>query len=135
MGKTWVPVYDWASDRETGCITDFPQEVETAREDIGGYDMCDVRILINDVLGNKMFATPGRRNNDAVNICIVLYALGFSDDVLAEDSIEKWIEDHLINQRHMQAGQISAFMDHVDRVIPYVKGWCDSGHLMSYVLH
>lgn len=135
MGKTWVPVYDWGSDRESGCIIEFPQEVEMTREGIGGYDLLDVRKLIFDVLGNKLFATPGRRNNDAVNICIALYALGFSDDVLAEDSIEKWIEDHLTNQRHMQVGQIHAFMDHVDRVIPYVKGWCDSGHLMSYTLH
>ena len=135
MGKTWIPYYDWNSDCENGCVIEFPQEVEQMRADIGGYDMLELRMLITDVLGNKLFATPGRRNNDAVNICIALYALGFSDDVLAEDSIEKWIEDHLVNCRHMQAGQITAFMDHVERVIPYVKGWCDSGKLMSYTLH
>ena len=94
---------------------------------------CTIYTLLSD----KLFATPGRRNNDAVNICILLYSYGFSDsdDPTEEFGIYRVVERLLVEDFKMNRTQVEAFMEHVERVLPYLKDWYDSGHITDYMVY
>ena len=84
MRSMYVNYYDWSKDNESGTWMNywFDNEACEKRAETGGYDRWDALNEIRKCF-DKGFASPGRRNNDAVNSCILLYALGF--DVENED--------------------------------------------------
>ncbi len=136
-GCVWVPAYNWAEDLCMGYIKRFPQGVAKDRaEKAGGYTVPQARSLLVSTLMDNTFATPGRRNDDAVNVCIALYGLGFdaTDDPDAEHGIWCWVRDYLAEDCRMQSAQINAFLKHVERVIPYVENWWRSGKFLDYTI-
>ena len=60
------------------------------------------------------FGTSGRRNNDAVNVCIAAHVLGFD----AADWVAKLCEHHCIDVH-----DLNEFEDHVSRVCEYLGSW------------
>lgn len=136
-GRVWVPAYNWAEDLCMGCIKEFPQGAAKDRAaKAGDYTMSMARGLLVTTLMDKTFAAPGRRNDDAVNVCIALYGLGFdaTDDPDAEQGIWHWVRDYLTEDCHMQSAQVNAFLGHVERVIPYVEKWWRSGKFLDYAI-
>ena len=77
-------------------------------------------ILLN-LVDDPMFASDGRRNNDAVNACIALHVLGYDAKDAMEHIMAVWTDNEY---------KIKWFMEHVERVYPYLESWGPSstGH-------
>lgn len=137
LASVWVRVYNWERDLEVGyyiCSPSRQRCVELSEQ--GGYDHFDARTMLALTMSNKAFATPGRRNDDAVNACIGLYAMGFSDvnDPGDRSTIIGFLNDYLKEEAHMQDVQVIAFLDHVERILPYLETWWRSGHFLDYAI-
>lgn len=77
--------------------------------------------ILLDLLADPMFASDGRRNNDAVNACIVLHVLGYDAKDAMEHLMAEWTDNEF---------RIKWFMEHVERVYPYLESWgrSSTGH-------
>ncbi len=74
------------------------------------------RLLHNVLTQGHRFAGTGNRNHDAVNGCIALYVLGYDP--------EKWFETFFdVNGYMFHERDIQYFMEHVERVVPYLESW------------
>ena len=77
--------------------------------------------ILTNLLADPMFASDGRRNNDAVNACIALHVLGYDAKDAIEHIMEEWTDNEF---------RIKRFMEHVERVYPYLEFWgrSSTGH-------
>jgi hypothetical protein len=71
--------------------------------------------LLAEMFSDEMFASSGRRNNDAVNACICLHVLGFD----AVDFMDKLLHDAWPDKDYM----VDYMMEHVNRVYEYLDYW------------
>lgn len=85
-------------------------------------------LLIEETMDTVTFISSGHRNDDAVNMCIALYVLGY-DPV-------KWFENFFHAYEDLFYGaDVDFFYDHVTRVIPYLPEWGpenDRGNALYY---
>lgn len=71
------------------------------------------KMLCNYTADPKL-GKAGRRNNDAVNLCIAVHVLGFD--------AEEWI-GNLVSEHRIAADDMMEFADHVTRVCEYLDIW------------
>jgi hypothetical protein len=86
--------------------------------------------LLADTMDDVTFADDGYRNDDAVNCCIALHVLGYD----AESWLENWCAD---NMAGFYQSDLDEFMDHVERVAPYLSKWGPAGHesrALNYII-
>lgn len=74
--------------------------------------------IIEDLCRDPDLGTSGRRNNDAVNLCIAAHVIGF-------DAIE-WIEEMCIHHC-IDVADLAEFRDHFERVYEYLGAWGPAG--------
>lgn len=91
-----------------------------------GYNLlCE---LMNDVA----FADNGHRNHDAVNGCIALHVMGYD----ADEWFNNWCNAQLHEESFFRR-DLFTFMDHVNRVVPYLEKWGPAGHredALNYII-
>jgi hypothetical protein len=78
-----------------------------------------MKILQDNFFEDPNVFKPGRRNDDAVDMCIIAHCLMLDPESVFADVVaahESW-----------SSYQIKAAEDHVDRVIPYLDGWGKEG--------
>lgn len=75
--------------------------------------------IFDDYVSDEGAFEAGRRNDDAVDLCIALHVLG-------ERDVIGTIEDAMKAGGASQEDRILA-MDHVRRVAPYLDGWGPEG--------
>lgn len=84
--------------------------------------------MLNNILSYPLMGVSGRRNDDAVNLCIVARVLGIPFDSL-------W---GIIERIHcITLSNILQLREHFDRVIPYAESWGpdgDEGNALDYRL-
>lgn len=88
--------------------------------------------ILDKNINNTWWATDGCRNNAAVNILCSLWALGCDDP-------RGWIKAvcmTAIADGSFSSYQIDDFMEHVDRILPYLEGWgtCGDSDVLTYCL-
>ena len=87
--------------------------------------------LLEGLIANPMFMRAGRRNDDAVNLCICTHVLGYGD-------ADKWFLD-FIDENHgrFTPDEIYKALDHIKRVMPYLEAWGpndNEGEALAYAL-
>lgn len=99
--------------------------------DISDYGQCQITNidegqknaaikLLKETMDTETFISSGHRNDDAVNACIALYVLGYDPD--------SWLGSFFyVNSEKFCEGDVKLFMDHVERVIPYLSEWGPKG--------
>lgn len=76
--------------------------------------------LLKETMDTETFIRSGYRNDDAVNACIALHVLGYDPG--------PWLEAFLsVNAEKFYDNDVELFMDHVERVIPYLCEWGPEG--------
>ena len=78
--------------------------------------------ILTQRLNDAKFADDGNRNDNAVNCCIALHVLGY--DACAW--FETWCEAQPIDK--FFKSDLDLFMEHVERVAPYLEGWGPRGN-------
>ena len=89
--------------------------------------------LLRDTMSDSSFADDGNRNNSAVNACIALHVMGYDAYAWLENFCA---EQGKIHNRWFQS-DLDKFMEHVDRVTPYLSGWGpqgDEGNALKYAI-
>ena len=72
--------------------------------------------MLRREMSTPKFAASGYRNNQAVNCCIALHVLGYNPI--------SWFEEYFKEfGSTFEASDISAFMEHLERVVPYLNHW------------
>lgn len=84
-----------------------------------------------DLLEDPDFAGPGRRNNDAVNLVIFLWVLGY----YAVDSRDEanWLDEFETDL----GSNFEPFKEHVERIQPYADSWGmvgNEGNALKYLV-
>ena len=86
--------------------------------------------ILDDLWMDKKLGTSGRRNQDAVNMCIALHVLGCGDI----DAWLGWMQDiHVISSHDLEL-----FTEHIERVVGYLDSWGptgDKGAALGFVLY
>ena len=74
--------------------------------------------MLNNLLSYPLMGVSGRRNDDAVNLCIAARVLGIPFDSL-------W---GIIEEKHcITLSNILQLREHFDRIIPYAESWGPDG--------
>lgn len=78
--------------------------------------------LFKETVDDVTFASGGHRNDDAVNGCIALHVMGYD--------CYSWFENYCASQKDSKfyRDDLDKFMEHVERVAPYVETWGPSGN-------
>lgn len=117
---------------EVRCGTRYP---ETFTIDLNKYDEARptdaddatwyraLNLLIS-TMNDPTFADDGCRNNDAVNGCIALYVMGYD----AETWFENFCAEQGVIERRWYQHDLDKFMEHVERVAPYLRSWGPRDH-------
>ena len=77
--------------------------------------------LLDQLWMDKDLGKPGRRNDDAVNLCIALHVLGCLDTLAWIDLMK---DKHVIHWLDM-----AKFYSHILRVEPYTLKWGPEDHM------
>lgn len=84
--------------------------------------------MLNNLLSYPLMGVSGRRNDDAVNLCIAARVLGIPFDTI-------W---SIIEEKHcITLSNILHFEEHFDRIVPYAESWGpegDEGKALDYRL-
>lgn len=80
--------------------------------------------LLRDTMNDDTFADDGHRNDDAVNACIALHVMGYD----AESWLERFCAEQGANHERWFQSDLDKFMEHVERVAPYLNDWGPAGH-------
>lgn len=89
------------------------------------YTEEDLRnILANDFINNPDVFAPGRRNDDAVDMCCIAWCL----DMDGHDALYD-----ILKARNWNTHQYDAAKEHVDRVMEYVPNWGKRGTMEAMV--
>lgn len=92
-------------------------DVNSSQHEIAiAYDM------LSDLMNDKNFAEDHHRNFCAVNGCIALHVLGYN--------AKEWFDNWCGGQVHGRfwRSDLDKFMEHVERVYPYLGGWGPEGN-------
>lgn len=82
--------------------------------------------MLADLVGDPNFMSAGRRNDDAVNLCIALHIIG-------HDPLD-WFERYA-QSIGMEIGLMLKALEHIARVVPYLSKWGpkgDEGRALDY---
>ena len=71
-------------------------------------------VMLEELVCDPDFAHTGRRNHDAVNLCIAVHVLGYD---------ERELIDQLEDKVYLSDADEYLFDEHVDRVLDYVDSW------------
>lgn len=92
---------------------------------VGKYDKDDLKAnLKDDFLENELAFSDGRKNDDAVDMCIICHCLGYDVDDLVDEMANKF---DWTRRRYVEA------MEHIERVKPYCDKWGDPGTMDAMV--
>lgn len=80
--------------------------------------------LLEATMDDVTFADDGHRNDDAVNACIALHIMGYN----AETWFNNWCDEQFSNIDRWYQDDLSKFMEHVERVAPYLSSWGPVGN-------
>lgn len=81
----------------------------------------DALKLLEETMDTETFISSGHRNDDAVNTCIALHVLGYDPGM--------WLEGFLsVNAEKFYGEDVELFMNHVNRVVPYLYDWGPIGY-------
>ena len=69
---------------------------------------------LSDLWMDEKLGVSGRRNDDAVNLCICLHVLGCTD-------VKQWYDEAY--DKHANLGINNEFEDHIERVQDYLCKW------------
>jgi len=95
-------------------------------------DIVDAIEMLDKLLDDRALGSDGRRNDDAVNLCIALHVLGVSTPF-------RWCQ-HVIKYHKVMVSSISkwmAFAEHIIRVEKYLDSWGPAdnmGRAMMFVI-
>lgn len=76
------------------------------------------KYLDEDFFNDPNCFWAGRRNNCAVDFCIMSWCLGLNP----VDEFNKLVEEHPWDDK-----KVAACREHIDRVVPYLKKWGTKG--------
>lgn len=96
----------------------------------GQEDKLDALGILRQEIDTPRFAAPGYRNNQAVNCSIALHVLGYNPETWFENFFEEF-------GLMFKEQDVSAFMEHLDRVCPYLSTWGPAGseeYALAYAL-
>lgn len=79
--------------------------------------------LLVSTMNDVSFADDGHRNNDAVNGCIALHVMGYD----AASWFYNFCKEQSENLPRWFPSDLDNFMEHVERVAPYLSSWGPSG--------
>lgn len=85
--------------------------------------------ILDNLWMDKDLGKPGRRNKDAVNLCVALHVLGCREPIVWLAQLKDY---HVISN-----ADLWALSKHVDRVSPYLIRWGkedDMGTALYYIL-
>lgn len=102
-------------------LDDYGEAVKTDAE---GSVWFNAFVLLHDTMNDDTFADDGHRNDDAVNACIALHVMGY-DAAAWLDAFCKYQQQY---KDRWFSSDLEKFMEHVERVAPYLSGWGPAGH-------
>lgn len=91
--------------------------------------------IINNMLDTRELFWPGRRNDDAVNLCCVMQVYtDWCSCLSVETQIDKFFKQY--KERRISAGKdpllveynIECAKEHIDRILPYSDNWYDEDY-------
>jgi len=84
--------------------------------------------LNTDFFGDDRCFKVGRRNDDAVDFCIISWCLGYNP-------VDKFNE--LAAQHKWDESQYDVAREHIDRIVPYLSKWGTKGTIeaMDYAIN
>lgn len=114
---------------EPHCENKFQQDMlETWKTDSLWYRQELARRTLNNMSKDVDFMSSGRRNDDTVNFLICLNII--RGDVSTLDT--ETILDILIEQMGMRPSMRVQVERHIERIKPYVGGWCEPRYRYGY---
>ena len=118
----------WIGEIDIDEYDDAPDETEVTDE-----DMSEAYQMLRDVLtSGDCFASNGRRNDQAVNACIALHVMGYDP----YPWFANLFDDPYIHKLFYES-DIRKFMEHVERIAPYMYKWGpvgNEGNALKYAL-
>lgn len=95
-------------------------------------DINEATELYEKLVNDERFMWPGRRNDDAVNLCICCRVLQLGD-------ADRWFLNYAENHRgQFTPKEIFKILEHIKRVMPYAEDWGpigNEGDALRYTLH
>lgn len=114
---------------EPYCEEQWQQSMlDTWKKDSLSYRQELARRTLNNMSKDADFMASGRRNDDTVNFLICLEII--RGDV--QDLETETIIDILIEQMGMRPTMRVQVARHIDRIKPYVEGWCEPRYRYGY---
>ena len=118
-------------DRSLGHTRVLPLDLDNPMKETSASidELEEAYDLLQHHTSNPSLAKPGHRNDDAVNICIACRVLGLDP--------ENWIAS-LCTEAHITDPDLSLWLEHVERVLPYLGDWGpngDEGQALIYAIN
>lgn len=78
--------------------------------------------IIQRLTSDPLFMKPGRRNDDAVDLCIALRVLGHPDPL-------SWFQEFVKeNDGRFSYSDLARGEEHIERIAPYAESWGPIGN-------
>ena len=84
-------------------------------------DTKKAQAILDELVADEMFMWSGRRNDDAVDVCICCRVLGI-DPVDWFNALYRKDADRFSNEQRLRA------LEHIERIEPYAEGWGPEGN-------